>query len=68
MTEPTFRRICAHCGAEGEPRLGFCDQCEAPVCAKCGNIQYVSGERKVLHDICLKYGEDSGFSMIKFVR
>lgn len=61
--------MCSHCGAVGEERLGFCDECEGPVCSRCGNVQYIAGQRKILHDICLKHGEkDSGFSMIKFVR
>jgi hypothetical protein len=38
------------------------------VCAKCGNTQHVKGEHKVMHDICLKHGESSNFSMIKFVK
>jgi len=61
-------RFCAHCGAEGEMRIGICAECGAPVCAKCGNIQHVGGERKPMHDLCLKHSEDSGFSMIKFVK
>jgi hypothetical protein len=68
VTERSLRKVCAHCGTSGEPRLGFCDHCEAPVCARCGNIQYISGERKVLHDTCLKQGDGSGFSMIRIVR
>ncbi len=68
MAEPALRRFCAHCGAQGEPRLGFCSECGGPVCAKCGNTQHVMGEHKVMHDLCLKQGEGSNFSMIKFVK
>jgi len=68
MTEVSLRRFCAHCGSQNEPRLGFCAECGGPVCAKCGNVQHVHGESKVMHDMCLKHGESSGFSMIKFVK
>ena len=61
-------RFCAHCGAQGEPRLGFCSECGGPVCSRCGNTQHVMGEHKVMHDTCLKHGESSSFSMIKFVK
>lgn len=62
------QKFCGHCGAIGEPRLGYCDICGAPVCARCGNIQHVRGERKVAHDQCLRESEDAGFSMIRFVK
>jgi len=69
MAEVTLRKFCAHCGSEGEPRLGYCDECGGPVCSKCGNVQHVSGETKVMHDMCLKHGDTGGgFSMIKFVK
>ncbi|MGB4592369.1 MAG: hypothetical protein WBI63_01155 [Coriobacteriia bacterium] len=68
MAEPNLHRICSHCGAVGEPRLGFCDECGGPVCAKCGNNQLARGQHRVLHDMCLKHGEGSSFTMIKFVK
>lgn len=68
VTEPMLHKFCAHCGAQGEPRLGFCAECGAPVCSKCGNTQHVMGVHKVMHDTCLKHGENSSFSMIKFVK
>ncbi|KAF0207837.1 MAG: hypothetical protein FD171_1482 [Actinobacteria bacterium] len=63
-----LNKFCAHCGAQGEPRLGFCSECGGPVCSRCGNTQHVMGEHKVMHDTCLKHGEGSSFSMIKFVK
>lgn len=68
MTEQPISRICSHCGSVGEERLGHCDECGLPVCVKCGNVHYVRGERKVLHDDCLKDNPGAHFSMIKFVK
>ncbi len=68
VAEPMLHKFCAHCGAQGEPRLGFCAECGGPVCSRCGNTQHVMGEHKVMHDSCLKLGECSSFSMIKFVK
>jgi hypothetical protein len=47
--------------------MGVCTECGSPVCARCGNIQLVRGERRCMHDACLKKA-DGGFSMIKFVK
>ena len=60
-------RMCRHCGAIDAPRLGTCSVCELSVCEKCGNVQFVHGERRVTHDVCLSKNEE-GFTMIKFVR
>lgn len=68
MSEAEVQRLCAHCGTLGERRLGHCAVCGEPVCAACGNIQYVRGERKAIHDACLGAAEAPGFSMIKFVK
>ncbi|MCE5203036.1 MAG: hypothetical protein ABFC80_02590 [Coriobacteriales bacterium] len=68
MSEVIQPKMCAHCGAVGEPRLGYCDECGGPVCARCGNVQLSLGKQKVLHDMCLKHGENTSFSMIRFVR
>jgi hypothetical protein len=59
-------RYCHHCGALDAPKLGRCVVCYLPVCDKCGNVQHVHGERRVIHDACLADDEKS-FSMIKFV-
>ena len=64
----TFHRMCSHCGSEGARRIGFCHECGGPVCEKCGNVQHTQGETYVMHDSCLKFGESSSFSMIKFVK
>jgi hypothetical protein len=63
-----MHRVCAHCASVGQERLGYCHECSGPVCEKCGNIQHIAGETRVYHDLCLKDSQDSGFSMIKFVR
>ena len=68
MPKPALFNICAHCGAEGALRIGYCHECGGPVCEKCGNSHFVSGERRVLHDFCLKDSQSPGFSMIKFVK
>lgn len=60
-------RMCRHCGAIDAPKLGQCVVCDLAVCEKCGNVQHTHGERRVIHDACLKE-DDSGFTMIKFVR
>ncbi len=65
--QPVQRRICAYCGSVGQERLGFCGVCGLPVCEQCGNVQHIRGETKPIHDACLRSGEGSGFSMIKFV-
>lgn len=57
--------MCMFCGARAK-RLGLCDVCNRGVCEKCGNVQHLKGERRIVHDSCLKKG-DGGFSMIKFV-
>jgi len=68
VADSAMHRICAHCGSEGQQRLGYCKECEGPVCERCGNTQIIRGERTVMHDSCLKFGEGSSFTMIKFVR
>jgi len=60
-------RFCAHCGAVGARRCGACHVCGLSVCDRCGNIQFTKGERRPVHDSCLKETSDS-FSMIKFVK
>jgi len=60
-------RMCRHCGAIDRPKLGQCSVCDMAVCDKCGNVQHSHGERRVIHDACLKNADD-GFSMIKFVK
>jgi len=60
-------RVCPHCGAENAQRIGPCSVCDCTVCEKCGNVQYIRGERRVVHDECLGKTADS-FSMIKFVK
>ncbi len=60
-------RMCPHCGASNVLRFGECHVCTGTVCERCGNVQYIKGERKVVHDECLDKTADS-FSMIKFVK
>lgn len=60
-------RICPHCGATNILRFGECRVCQGTVCERCGNIQYIKGERQIVHDECLEHSADS-FSMIKFVK
>jgi len=60
-------RMCRHCGAVEAARLGECVVCGLAVCDKCGNIQHTGGQRRVIHDSCLSE-DDSGFTMIKFVK
>jgi hypothetical protein len=60
-------RMCRHCGAIDSRRLGVCSVCDLAVCERCGNVQFVHGERRVTHDACLSQ-QDEGFTMIKFVR
>lgn len=60
-------RLCPHCGATNTIRFGECNVCAGTVCEKCGNVQYIKGERKIVHDECLDKTADS-FSMIKFVK
>jgi hypothetical protein len=60
--------MCRHCGAVAAPHLGRCAVCGFDVCAKCGNVQHVRGDKRVTHDTCLKDDDESGFSMIKFVK
>jgi hypothetical protein len=59
---------CFHCGAQHVTRLGTCRVCKEAVCERCGNTHWVQGERRVLHDACRDKDDDSGFSMIKFVK
>ena len=65
--DPGIDSMCIHCGAIGASRLGNCSVCTFAVCAKCGNIQHVRGDKRVTHNDCLKHDE-GGFSMIKFVK
>lgn len=58
--------VCPHCGAKDVRRLGFCNVCDKTVCERCGNVNYVGGERRVIHLECQRKDADS-FSMIKFV-
>lgn len=60
-------RMCRHCGGIDRPKLGQCAVCGMAVCDKCGNIQHTGGERRVLHDSCLRE-DDGGFKMIRFVK
>jgi len=62
-----MHRFCPHCGAVGSKRLGPCSVCGLAVCERCGNVQYVGGERRITHNECLGKSGDS-FSMIKFVK
>ncbi len=62
-----LKRLCRHCGAVDTRRLGECNVCGLTVCDQCGNTQHSHGERRVTHNACLKEDE-SGFSMIRFVR
>ena len=62
-----LERMCRHCGAVDTLRLGHCSVCGMVVCDRCGNVQHVRGEKRVTHNSCLKE-DDSGFSMIKFVK
>lgn len=58
---------CPHCGAHHAVRLGECGVCKTTVCDHCGNVQYIRGERQIVHDACLEQASGS-FSMIKFVK
>ena len=60
-------RICTHCGAVDPHKLGHCTVCYLSVCDRCGNIQHIHGEQRVVHNACLSDG-DHGFTMIKFVK
>lgn len=57
--------LCMYCG-EHAPRLGFCAVCDRSVCEKCGNVQHVRDERRVLHNNCLRK-DPGGFTMIRIV-
>lgn len=59
--------MCHTCGAFDTRRLGPCVVCTGPVCEKCGNVQHIKGEHRVVHNSCLDK-EDHGFTMIKFVK
>lgn len=61
------QRFCPHCGTLGTTRLGPCEVCGLTVCLKCGNTQFISGSRKIIHNECLHKAGD-GFSMIKIIR
>jgi hypothetical protein len=61
------QRFCHYCGAEHTTKLGYCKVCGFAVCDKCGNTQHSLGEAVVVHDKCLKKGDDH-FRMIKFVK
>lgn len=67
LTGGASKKFCPHCGAFGAPRIGACHVCGLSVCESCGNIQYIKGERQVIHDACLRNSGES-FSMIKFVK
>ncbi len=58
---------CMYCAIKNPSNLGVCWVCEVDVCDSCGNVQYVNGERRVVHRACLRQS-DEGFSMIKFVK
>lgn len=60
-------KFCPHCGATDTGRIGKCDVCGLTVCLKCGSTQFIKGERKPVHNECIRKAGD-GFSMIKFVR
>jgi hypothetical protein len=60
-------KMCLHCGAVGSTLLGRCSVCGFSVCARCGNIQHSLGEKRPTHDSCLR-DDDTGFSMIRFVK
>jgi hypothetical protein len=62
-----FIKTCPYCGSDSGRHLGLCSVCSRSVCERCGNIQFVSGERKVTHKECL-HRDDGAFKMIKFVR
>jgi len=64
---PELSRLCRHCGAVDAYKLGQCVVCEMSVCEKCGNTQHTHGERRIIHDDCLK-NDDAGFTMIRFVK
>lgn len=59
--------MCRHCGAIKSRHLGYCSVCAMAVCEKCGNTQFIAGERKITHDQCVRH-DDAGFTMIKFVK
>ena len=65
--ELDFRRTCKYCGAEDVERLGPCSVCGQLVCEKCGCWQHSMGEKRPTHNKCV-HTDDSGFSMIKFVK
>jgi hypothetical protein len=68
VDRPTdLTRLCRHCGAVDSRRIGQCVVCGLAVCERCGNVQHTHGERRIIHDSCL-HKDDSGFTMIKFVR
>ena len=68
MTEvPDLDQVCANCGAVGSHKLGRCTVCYRSVCERCGNIQHVHGEHRVIHNACLS-GGDHGFTMIKIIK
>lgn len=67
MTESGTAAFCPHCGAVGARRLGPCRVCGLSVCDQCGNIQHAGGERRPVHDACLRESGDA-FSMIRFVK
>jgi hypothetical protein len=60
-------RLCRHCGAIDATKIGQCAVCSMAVCEKCGNVQHTHGERRVIHDSCLR-DDEGGFTMIKFVK
>ena len=65
--KPYLARLCRHCGTVDASRLWQCTVCGMAVCDRCGNVQHVHGEGKVIHNACLADG-DHGFTMIRFVK
>ena len=67
MANADVKRMCLYCGAETTHHLGVCKFCGVGVCHKCGNLQVSKGEHFAAHDACLRQN-DTGFSMIKFIK
>lgn len=67
LPEGEALKFCAHCGAVGKRRLGYCSVCGVPACEHCANTQHLQGEKKIVHNECLGKTTDS-FSMIKFIK
>ncbi len=65
--EGSSRNFCPHCGTPFARRLGACTVCGLSVCERCGDFQHIKGEKKLVHNECLR-DIDGHFSMIKFVK